>query len=506
MAEAFLEEIYQEAKIITELKDIAQLSLYQDSHEMTLKYRKINADLSEICKKYVNVDKKNAMELWRGLQTLSEISYNTILVGDIIAKVIIPLLEKYIALYTKIEVDNEEGDYIFESTDSGFLTLKSVERNYYFHSIDDPMWEAKKLAEYIFEPEKREYALWGCGLGYLAYQLYVISHGSIKINIFESDARIIEYAINYGVLDWIPEENLNIVIDKDILPFLHCAERDNTAFHIFKPELELVPDDVKSIFGNLNMEYITDRKFKKMYKINFWRNIESNAKLVSQFDTAGLSDEYVIVAAGPSLDETLDFVEQSKGKRTIVAVGTVFKKLIEKNIIPDIVVVLDPQERTYQQIEGIEDQTVPMLILSSAYWKFAAAYQGDKYLVTTPILPEMVEFAKQKDEETWLVGGTVTSLAMEAAIRFGATKVYLVGVDLAYPDGISHASNTMDRSEKSTERMIPIKSVTGGLVYTEQNFIVYREWIEDRIKMTPHIKYYNMSKIGAHIEGAESLI
>lgn len=37
MAEAFLEEIYQEAKIITELKDIALLALYQDNHRMILK-------------------------------------------------------------------------------------------------------------------------------------------------------------------------------------------------------------------------------------------------------------------------------------------------------------------------------------------------------------------------------------------------------------------------------------------------------------------------------------
>lgn len=419
---------------------------------------------------------------------------------------IIPLLEEYIANYTKIVVDNEEGDYIFESTDSGFLTIKNIESNYYFHSTDDPMWEAKKLAEYIFEPSKKEYALWGCGLGYLAYQLYIISYGSVKINIFESDARMIEYAKSYGVLGWIPEENLNIVVDSDILSFLHCAERDNTAFHIFEPEMECVPDDVKSIFKNLDIKYSTQKKFKTMFEINFWRNIESNAKLISQFDISSLSKEYVIVAAGPSLDETLDFVEQSKGKRTIVAVGTVFKKLIEKNITPDMVVIVDSQERTYKQIEGLEDQTVPLLIANSAYWKFATAYQGDKYLIPMNQFSEMEEYASQNNEEIWECGGTVTSMAMEVAIRFDATKVYLVGVDLAYPDGISHASNTMDRSVKNTDRMVPVKSVTGDVVYTEQNFIGYREWIENRIKETPHIKYYNMSKIGAHIEGAENLI
>ena len=84
--------------------------------------------------------------------------------------------------------------------------------------------------------------------------------------------------------------------------------------------------------------------------------------------------------------------------------GTVFRKLLENKIVPDMAAVLDPQERTYKQIEGLEDKKVPMLLAVTAYWKFAANYKGDKYLVPLAGMHE-----EQENEEAWVIGRTVTS-------------------------------------------------------------------------------------------------
>lgn len=503
MAEDFLEEIYEEANILSDLKEIVELTLYQDDHKAVLKINELVPKLNDLYKKLIEYNVEKAFLLKKTIEEVgSYFNGNLILVGDIIERRIIPLIKEYLYLKGGISVVNEEGDYLFESTDSGFLTLKNLKSNCYYHSTSDPMWEAKKMAKYIFNPKNKEYAIWGCGLGYLAYQLFIISRGSVIINIFEPDARMVEYARDYGVLTWIPQENINVVADEDILQFLYCAEKENTGVHISRQELENVPEDVKQIFNNLYMEYVTGKKFEENFKINFYRNIESNAKLISQLDISNYRKEYVVVAAGPSLDESMDFLRESKEKKTIIAVGTVFKKLIENNIIPDIVVILDPQERTYRQIEGLEKEKVPMLIGICAYWKFANAYEGDKYLIPTTQLPEIIDYCIQNKEDTWSCGGTVTSLAIEAAIRFGAEKIYLIGVDLAFPGGISHASGTMDREQKNTENMRSVEDVNGNMVYTQSNFTHYREWIESRIEETPQIIYYNMSKIGAKIKGA----
>lgn len=502
MAEQFLEPIYQEAKLLCELKQVVEWTRIRDNHHVMLGCNALLPELCSLCQRYVDIDNARAQRLWRAIQGFTKEKEDLVLMGDIIEHEILPLLEQKMRQWGDIETENEEGDYRFESTVSGFLTVKDIQENVYFHSKVDPMWEARKLAEYIFEPRYKSYSILGCGLGYLAYQLYLVSNGSVMINLFERDSRMVEYARNYGVLDWIPEDRLNIVIDEDIVPFLSYAQENNTGFYMFQPELKRQPEDLRPVIEKLCVEYNTAKRFEKDIDINFWRNIESNSKLVSEFDTTQLSKDYIVIAAGPSLDDNMEFLRENQGKKTLVAVGTVFRKLIENDITPDMVVILDPQERTYKQIEGLENQKVPMLILLSAYWKFAAAYQGDKYLVSSGHTKEMIEYATEHKAELWSCGGTVTSLALEVAIRFGAEKIYLVGVDLAYPGGVSHATGTMDRSTRSLEGLIPVEGVGGETVYSNRVFITYREGIEEKIKQTPQITYYNMSSVGAKIAGA----
>lgn len=218
--------------------------------------------------------------------------------------------------------------------------------------------------------------------------------------------------------------------------------------------------------------------------------------MISEFDCSGLQKEFVVIAAGPSLDDNMEFLRESQGKKTLIAVGTVFRKLLEAGIVPDMVVVLDFMERIYRQIEGLEDQKIPLLLGMTAYWKFAENYQRDKYKIPITDSP-----GKGRDKDAWVIGGTVTHLAMEAAIRFGAEKIYLVGVDLAFPKGLSHAEGTMDRAVVKTEGMIPVEGVGGTTVYADSLFIAYRQWIEQRIELAPWITYYNMSHIGARIAG-----
>ena len=505
MAEEFLESIYQEAKLLCELKQMVEWSRVSDEQHLVLAGNTVMPKVGQLCQRYVEQDKEKGMQLWEAAQSVTKVKGDMLLTGDIIEHQVIPLLEESMRQWGNIQIEDEEGIFRFESTVSGFLTLKNMKRNIYYHSTVDPMWEACKRAEYIYDPKNDAYSILGCGLGYLAYQLYLISQGSIVIHVFERDAKMVEYAKCYGVLDWIPEENLDIVIDSDILSFLHSAEQENMGFYMFLPELQEQPEDERFVLQELYAEYSVDKKFKRYVDINFYRNIKSDSKPVAEFDITQLKKDFIVVAAGPSLDDSMDFLRENQGKKTLIAVGTVFKKLIENNIIPDLVVVLDPQARTCKQIEGVEEQKVPMLIAISAYWGFAKAYQGEKYLVPIAQSKEILDYAKENKLDLWGCGGTVTSLAIEAAIRFGAERIYLVGADLAYPNGISHATGTMDRCKKSMDNMIPVEGVGNQTVYTTRVFIIYREWIEERIAETPNINYYNMSSIGAKIHGAEEL-
>lgn len=502
MAEVFLEEIYKDARLIYEARQIVEYAKVYDKHHAAMKYNEILPGLLEICRRYTAWDKNGGEELAGHIVQIKRSSNDLILMGDIIENKVIPLLEKSMQYYGTIQTENEEGDFLFESAVSGFLTLKDLRQNIYVHSTVCPMWEAKRIAEYIFDPRKKAYSILGCGLGYLAYQLYVISDGAAAIRIFERDARMTAYAGSYGVLDWIPADRLEVIVDADPLAFLNSALEADTGFYILAAEMEREPENTRPILRELYAQWSTGYKFKRNEEINYWSNLRSGCKLITEFDSSQLKKDFIVVAAGPSLDDLIEFLRENQGKMTIIAVGTVFKKLVHSNIVPDMVAFLDAQERTYKQIEGMEGQKVPMLLGITAYWKFAAAYKGEKYLIPLKSM-ENLDNITEKYNDVWEGGGTVTSLAIEAAIRFQAERIFLAGVDLAYPDGMSHATGTMDRGRESSEGLLPVEGQNGTTVYTTVVFNSYRHEIETMIAETPWILYYNMSSTGAKIAGTQ---
>lgn len=501
MAEDFLEIIYEDAKVLCKLREVVKSARERNHHQAILDLEEIMPLLSKMCTQYIKQDVEKGKSLWESIKKICP-EKDLLFLTDIVESELLPQLEGYMKQWGTIRQEDGES-FLFESSASGFLTMKDLQQDAYFHSTIDPMWEAEQLIEDIYDPQKETWALLGCGLGYHAYQLYEISKGSVKIHIFEKNPKIVEYARMYGVLDWIPEENLVINTDDDILSFLHFLDEqeEKTGVHFFYPELRLLNEEDIDVIWELHIQLNTNRHMQLYNQINFRKNISSGCKLINQFDASKVKEECVIVAAGPSLDESLEFLRKSQGKRTLIAVGTVFKKLIDAEIVPQLVVIVDPQMRTANQLEGIEDQEIPMLLSMEACWKFADIYAGEKYLIPLAGKKNVAEYAKQHDLGLWPAGGTVTYTALDAAIKFGAKKIFLVGADMAFPGGMTHATETMDCKKRSVENLIATEGVGGNEVYTDYPFRIFRDCIEGRIEQSPQVEFYNLSKVGARIKG-----
>ena len=154
MAEDFLEEIYQDARLIDQMRQIVNYAKVHDEYHVVSIYEEHSSELIRICQRYAQMDSAGGEEFLSCLRELYEFSNDLILVGDIIEYKLLPLLEKSIQRFGTIQTENEEGDFLFQSTKSGFLTIKDLQNNTYIHSTVDPMWEARKIAEYIFDPRK----------------------------------------------------------------------------------------------------------------------------------------------------------------------------------------------------------------------------------------------------------------------------------------------------------------------------------------------------------------
>lgn len=504
MAEAFLEEIYSDARILCELKQVVEYARVQDSSHFLQVGDILLSKLRNVCKRYVQYNVAKGKELWNLILEICEDGNDLSVVGDILEHKILPLLEDSMRQWGDICTENDEGDYRFETSVSGFLTLKDLQRNFYVHSTVDPMWEARRLAERIYDPQNKQYSIRGCGLGYLIYQMYEVSNGSVKLNVYEKDARMVQYARQYGVLDWVPEENLKVVVDADPNPFLKSILEENTGVHLFAPALKSETKDSRAMLENIIIQYNSYYMHKKDVAINYWNNRRAGGRMISEFDASRLNKDFIIVGGGPSVDDNMEFLRENQGKKTLIAVGTIFKKLIQNKITPDMVTILEPDPVVYRQLEGVEEQKVPMLLTMITYWKIAAAYKGDKYFIPLREMEEAIGYPIEQYEDAWSVGGTVTNVAIMAATRFGAENIYLVGVDMAYPGGITHAEGTARRNKKSLEGLIPLEGTDGGTVYTDKVFNIYRQQIEKLVKEAPHISFYNMSQIGAKILGTKS--
>ena len=108
------------------------------------------------------------------------------------------------------------------------------------------------------------------------------------------------------------------------------------------------------------------------------------------------------------------------------------------------------------------------------------------------------------DEEIWQFSGSVAGLALEAAIRLGAKRIYLVGQDLAYPDGKTYAEGMPYQADAGSRGTMLVPAVDGGMVPTSEAFHWFRQGLEAQIAKYDQVEYINMSKHGALIKGCKN--
>lgn len=506
MEEAFLKKLYEYAEVITALRQMVSYWRVGDSHHASAMLEDYEERIRNTCADCAESDWGEAVALWELVTHIYTKERDNTVRADVVENAIAPMLEQWVQSLGNIALQLDE-EYVLESTACGYLTIKNLRIDKYYHSNNNPMEEARRQVEHQYVPSVEEYAVLGCGLGYQVYQIYQISKGSVKIYLYEQEMRMIEYARKYGVLSLIPEEKLEICTSDAVYSFLLKVDSESVGAFMNLPAIWALTNETdRNAMLQAYGEYHTPLTFKNDFRLNFWRNIHSGARVMNGLSKEDLTEgtireEVVVVAAGPSLDDCMEQIRGCQGKKTIIAVGTVFSKLMKQGIRPDFVVVSDPQKRTLQQLEEYWEETVPLVLDTASYWEFARKYQGPKYLVLTPQCEDIVRYALQEGIRMWPSGGTVMSLAVEVAVKFQAKKIWLAGVDLAYPGGISHASDTMDRHCENKKNLIPIPGVNGQTVYSTTLFGIYRQYLEGHIEKYPQITWYNMSARGARIAG-----
>jgi hypothetical protein len=506
MAEDFIDEIYRVSDLAFDLKKLAYRR--RQNHTVTIVniVPKILDALFELSE---NPEMENglAQELRNEYRILRETVFqNPCYSANFIEDNLIPTLTKLVDEMGRIDVS--EGKFRLISSKSGYLTLQCTTNGRFCHDIDNPMYEAWLQAIDLVDTNCFEYHILGCGLGYLPYQIWSEMEKSAKIVIYEVGQECLNYALSYGVLGRIDEKDLEIRIFDSMEELMDSfmdtrAEGKERKFCVSPWMSLLYPTEYDQTIDTLLTNELGIRDNEKLWRINANKNLKKTSLNDNDLKSKFHNDEWIVVAAGPSLIDNLDFLRESKGKRTIVCVNTSLRKLAREGIEPDLVTAVDPLPILATHLDGVEEATVkiPLLAEVCTSWSYVERYRGPVYLCTKyDMLQYMRPETVREDGEAWIAGCTVTNLALEACFRFGAKKIYLVGVDLAYPGNKTHADGVA-HPVKSVEGDRTTRSNSGGEVPTAATFNLFREDTEMLLRIYKGIPVVNLSKEGAYIEG-----
>lgn len=503
MLEDYLNEIYQKAMTLELLKETSFYSSMRNVDTSRDIWNEATKYLEQIIRELRESDLKKGTKLLNSSYKAQGSYGNWHEFSSVIDGELIPQIVDYLKQY--VVIDATEDEWTLKSSSTGFLTLKN-EKKGYLHSSYDPMWEGYLYAYNIYQPEYNCYYILGAGLGYPAYQLWRMSGGEADIYIFEIDKDISTYADLYGVVNLIDSNKLHIITGDD---------KDEILEEFFKnlPNTSLIRTVYywdSSKYNGIYSDYIvsllasevTSRVFKNKWINNYELNSKLEHKWFSDFDTSLSKDEWLVVGSGPSLNDNLEFIKESLGKRTICVVNSSLKWFSLHGIRPDLCTVCDPTDLLVPHIEGLESFSVnvPLIADCIANSKYMELYKGDKYYVFSTSSAFAVGIDRAIGD-IWNIGGTVTSMALEVACRMGAKKVYLIGADLAYPDNVTFADGVAHDVEEWTSDKLKVVSVDDKLIPTSELFVVYKSMIEPQVELYSNVEVVNKSLHGAYIKG-----
>ncbi len=235
----------------------------------------------------------------------------------------------------------------------------------------------------------------------------------------------------------------------------------------------------------------------------------ANAPDVGELEGKFEDIPFVLVGAGPSLDESIDFLRTIQDKAIIVTSNSPYRKLINQGIQPHLVVTADPLSPTLAGFENISLEGVPLACPFSAYPEIVKRFSGRilSWCTFNPIVDVLKEHRGEKMGTKILEKGTVSACVLDLARLFGSKKVLFVGQDMAvrddgryYSDDTSYSDRGAHFNSSSGGQKLP--GNTQEKVLVEGRLFVYLKTFEQFIEQQPTVEYRNLARTGVKITGA----
>ena len=368
----------------------------------------------------------------------------------------------------------------------------------------------------------------GIGLCYLLDETF--NKYPSRIYIYEPDLALLKFVLsNVDISEHLASGR--VYISNDLDEFIKHLEDT----FITKDKVEVVFLQNYAVVNNKELLMLTQRvyeackskmvdvstifKFSKVWLENTLNNLAAfkNREMYKLSDLTGRykGQTALIAGAGPSLADNITNIQANRNKYIILAVNKAVRFLIQNGITPDFVVALDARNMD-TTLGGLEDKLVrancimdlrtDTSVLSKGFRRYFVSFSTAD--IISKKLSEYNSFIKLNE-----TGGTAATFALISAIKMGFSKVVLAGIDLAFKENIAYASgeniNRVSPGEIIADgikkNLVQVKSVTGGIVYTRDDYQAFITHFGEIIKESGYNEVYNITSFGAEIEGVKNV-
>jgi len=405
--------------------------------------------------------------------------------------------------------------------------LNNLYKKGVFHQLGVKNDKLEPLINYStdFLPLIRVY---GIGLGYHITELIrlkSINYMSIyepKIDLFYTSLYTIPWKLIFKYFD-ARSKGLNLVLGGNadnairtnatffkqrFMPLTTCFYRFK---HLGSAEAnELINKEPQA--DNIEREQ-SDAGWYEDQRFGFYlsaRNIKKNSKFFSGKKVKRYFRAF-IVGAGPSLNDTIDYIKAHQNDAIIISCGSAITPLLNAGIVPDYEVM---QERLWHFNKIEEEHDLELLKKTTLFKLNVVSPRIDKFYKDTLIFQKFRDPGSSMLTNypvTTAVNPTVTNAGISMCAALGVDEAYLFGVDYGAPkdsekmhvDNTIHDKATVDDSVKAKTHF-DLPSNLGAPIRTTAVLSWSHQTTELKIAEYPTIKWINVGE-GALIAGATPL-
>lgn len=403
-------------------------------------------------------------------------------------------------------------------TKSGLETLKI--NDYYIHSKYNPIQEAERFINQFYK-ENHKTILFGFGLGYIAEELKKKLGNKFESNLFIIDP-LKEVLSSYGKINEYESysfDDLNKLIHKikhtDIQKLskvnIICSPNYDKLF----PEQYLkLLQEIKQFQHSQIIELNTSINLAVSWQENFVKN---RFYIVHDRSLKTLKKKIqcpvILVSGGPSLTKQLETLKKVKDKVLIVVAGSAIGSLNKAGIEPDLVVSIDPKVANLRHYEDINFNNTTLVYMPENYYKIRELFKSAFSFVPS-YDPEYQMYFKEKfnvDLPLLGYGASCANYALAIISYISDSPVAIIGQDLAYTNGQSHAEGNKNLW-KVNEDIIKKRGLFytegyyGDKVLTSSVFYNMKQTFEElHNKIGQNSQVFNCTEGGIKLKGFENL-